>query len=381
MNDLNTSNQTMTMFKIPNNLEVEMMMLSFIYQGNFKEMIEREKRYSNGKFRVLDVTFEKLATDAQSEGYDPDKVKVVKILAHSNAKMNLVFLEPELLKKCSPAILKIIVFLCTNIFAHLSCNRKNPLNNPLMQFSSQDLVDLGVYKNLDAATTEVKIALKILGSIRFVKPVHAGQAVTLGELEQAPVLFSKVKVKRKFFDIDLNPAFDWKMFQKPFTWVPAAIFTLSKYASRMMWYICFLARQNEDKILENGEFSIGLNTVVLRLGIRYPHQTHSPKRDIWDIIQRMTQEINESVECLGIHLRLEAILNCAMEETLKSGKIVVEIMHPYIENIAKLHLTKQEKQKLVEVWKTANMNRKNESKTKASVSGVSEEKQSLKKDA
>ena len=381
MNDLNTSNQTMTMFKIPNNLEVEMMMLSFIYQGNFKEMIEREKRYSNGKFRVLDVTFEKLATDAQSEGYDPDKVKVVKILAHSNAKMNLVFLEPESLKKCSPAILKIIVFLCTNIFAHLSCSRKNPLNNPLMQFASQDLVDLGVYKNLDAATTEVKIALKILGSIRFVKPVHEGQAVTLGELEQAPALFSKVKVKRKFFDIDLNPAFDWKMFQKPFTWVPAAIFTLSKYASRMMWYICFLARQNEDKILENGEFSIGLNTVALRLGIRYPHQTHSPKRDIWDIIQRMTQEINESVECLGIHLRLEAILNCAMGETLKSGKIVVEIMDPYIENIAKLHSTKQQKQKLVEARKTANMNRKNESKTKASVSGVSEEKQSLKKDA
>ena len=250
-----------------------------------------------------------------------------------------------------------------------------------MQFSSQDLVDLGVYKNLDAATTEVKIALKILGSIRFVKPVHAGQAVTLGELEQAPVLFSKVKVKRKFFDIDLNPAFDWKMFQKPFTWIPAAIFTLSKYASRMMWYICFLARQNEDKILENGEFSIGLNTVVLRLGIRYPHQTHSPKRDIWDIIQRMTQEINESVECLGIHLRLEAILNCAMEETLKSGKIIVEITDPYIENIAKLHSTKQEKQKLVEAWKTANMNRKNESKAKASVSGVSKEKQSLKKDA
>lgn len=381
MSDSNTSGQTMTMFKIPNNLEVEMMMLSFIYQGNFEEMIEREKRYSNGKFRVFNAIFEELAVDAQSEDCNSKNVKTVKVLAHSKAKNHLIFLEPELLKKCSPAIFKSIVFLCSNIFGHLSSSRKNPLNNLLMQFYSRDLVDLGIYKNLDAATTEVKIALKILGSIRFVKPVHEGQEVTLKDLEQAPALFSKEKVKCKFFDIDLNPAFDWKMFQKPFTWAPTAIFTLSKYASRMMWYICFLARQNEDKILENGEFSIGLNTVALRLGIRYPHQTHSPKRDIWDIIQRMTQEINESVECLGIHLRLEAVLNCVMGETLKSGKIVVEITNPYIENIAKLHSTKQEKQKLVEARKTANMNRKNESKAKASVSGVSEEKQSLEKDA
>lgn len=381
MSDSNTSGQTMTMFKIPNNLEVEMMMLSFIYQGNFEEMIEREKRYSNGKFRVFNAIFEELAADAQSEDCDSEKVKVVKILAHSNAKMNLVFLEPELLKKCSPAIFKSIVFLCSNIFGHLSSSRKNPLNNLLMQFSSQDLVDLGIYKNLDAATTEVKIALKILGSIRFVKPVHEGREVTLKDLEQAPALFSKEKVKRKFFDIDLNPAFDWSMFQKPFTWVPIAFFMLPKYASRMMWYICFLARQNEAKIMQKGEFAIGLNTVVLRLGIRYPDQTHCPKRDIWDIIQRMTQEINESVNCPGIHLRLEANLNNSMEETLKSGKLIVEVTAPYIDNIAKLSSSKETSRKRVQAKRTANENKKNNSKTKTSVASTSEEQQNLKKDA
>lgn len=360
-----------------------MMMLSFIYQGNFNEMVEREKRYSNGKLRMLNATFKELAADEQAEDCDSEKRKVVTILTHSNAKRDLVFLEPELLKKCSPAILKTIVFLFSNIFGKLSGSRKNPLNNSLMQFSSRDLVELGVYKSMEAATTETKMALKIVESIRFVESVHAGQSVTRKDLEQAPALFSKVKVKRKFFDVDLNPTFNWNMFQKPFTWVPTAIFALSKYSSRMLWYICFLARQNEDKILEKGGFPIGLNTIALRLGIRYPDQTHCPKRDIWDIIQLMTQEINESIECSGIRLRLEAVLNCYIGETLKSGKIVVEITDPYVENISKLHSTKQERQKQMEARKTASKSNNNNSNTNAntnaSASGASEVKKNLKK--
>ena len=91
MSDSNALEQCATIAKVPNSLEMEMMLCSLIYQGKLKEMMEREKRYSNGKLRVLNATFVDESENTQSEDCDSENAKEVMIVLHSKAKKRIVF--------------------------------------------------------------------------------------------------------------------------------------------------------------------------------------------------------------------------------------------------------------------------------------------------
>lgn len=289
------------------------------------------------------------------------------ILACAKSKKDLFLSKPNLCKKCSPAILKTIIWLLKKSFSCLSQGNNKVLSEDCFGFNAKDLVKSGIYKSSNAAFTEAKVALDILSTIRFVSPVGENDTVNLESMRNEPSLFTKVEVTRGFFVIYLNPDFPWAMLKKPFTLIPTSIYSLSKYAVRILWYICYLARQNDECIMQDKEFIIRLNTLAIRLGIKLPKETANPKRDIWKVIEGATREINKNVSSLGIQLRIDANPDVSITETLLSGKLYVRVSGFYKENIAQLHNTKKEKQK--NKWKN-NKTAKEETKSRADESSA-----------
>lgn len=75
----------------------------------------------------------------------------------AKSKKDLFLSEPDLCKKCSPAILKTIIWLLKKASpAFLKANNK-VLSEDCFGFNAKDLVKSGIYKNSNAAFTEAKV--------------------------------------------------------------------------------------------------------------------------------------------------------------------------------------------------------------------------------
>jgi hypothetical protein len=167
----------------------------------------------------------------------------------------------------------------------------------LVAFPLQELVDLGLYKNLDSARRAVKKALDTLTSIKAQGEIsEKPSSKEKGEISKShvlEVLFTGGSIKKGTCEIFFNKRIKWQYIAQYYTILPVYYFRLNDNASELMYYICFLARQQLKEIRDRGYFNIGLRGIQQRLNLPNEESTKNPKRDIIDVISKALADIQK----------------------------------------------------------------------------------------
>lgn len=213
---------------------------------------------------------------------------------------------------------------------------------------TQDLVDLGLYKDIRSAKVAVESARINLSQIVI--------AQTQLYKEEKPTtsgsLFTVAGPFHGKYIIYLNTNLDWGIITEFWTILPSYYYTLKKYAKSLTRYIFITARQAANKPenykMKNGQkiltFSIPFTTLqtVLHLPEEYVKNeegklvlTKRGYRQIKQPIEEATAEVEEAHRTTyhdnSLHLYLTVESNLKIDEYLKSGSLQVEIMNPLLD--------------------------------------------------
>lgn len=186
-----------------------------------------------------------------------------------------------------------------------------------IEFNVNELVRCGMYKSVTSAKNALQ-NLKTITDIYFRGTVKCEELKTETEW-QSPI--NSVEINKRIVTVKLNPDFPWEMLTRYYMILPEKAFTLSRRAFILLYYCCFLARQNTGEIKRYGSFSIGLRAVQYRLNLPDEGSTKNPKILIKQPILDSVDEIN-ALNC-GIRLKLFASEKDNTADFLNNGKIKV----------------------------------------------------------
>ncbi|MCQ2486224.1 MAG: hypothetical protein MJ168_12960 [Clostridia bacterium] len=241
------------------------------------------------------------------------KVKGNTLLAEKKSDSEQILLRFDEYRSIPPP--KLIVFLLWQI-NKLAIVDANIVTHEI-EFNIQELVQCGMYKSVTSAKTALQ-HLNRITDIYFRGTVKCEESKTVNEW-QRPI--QSVDITKRKVTVNLNPDFPWEMLTRYYMQLPEEAFSLSRRAFLMMYYCCYLARQNTSEIKHHGSFSILLRTVQYRLNLPDEGKTTQPKKLIKNPIADIVNEIN-SLSC-GIKLKLFADADASSDSFLDNGKINV----------------------------------------------------------
>lgn len=182
------------------------------------------------------------------------------------------------------------------ILSLIKANEQSLFNGELtkdyVSFPLQELVDIGFYSNVYSARVGFEQGMKsfsgimIKGSIR--KSKHSTACVKTFEMP-----FTGGTIINGQCTIYLNSRIDWNFLIQYFTKLPKYYFKLSSRASDLLYYIFYLARQNTQKIAQQGYFTISFRSIQNMLNLPSEIDNREPSRSIRQPIENAIQEIED----------------------------------------------------------------------------------------
>ena len=168
-------------------------------------------------------------------------------------------------------------------------------NLPLdVGFSLQELVDLGMYKNVDSA----RKAVNAFFSQQLLMSISGAVKKGRKTIEQAKgVLFYNCIIKNSYVILSVNDKFNLDFIATYFTVFPRFAYALGNNAFLLVRYILYLARQNTAKIKGRGSFTVTLEAVRANLGLPAPEEVANRKYKQYIIcpIENAIEEVEQAI--------------------------------------------------------------------------------------
>lgn len=229
--------------------------------------------------------------------------------------------------------IKFLVFFLSEINRKLICSGK--IKAFILNFDAEQLVKIGLYKSVKAAVAGIEKQLQILESITVV----TAPDVESCKVENSQRIILSHNRKGRRFSVQLNSDFPWGESTKHFATLPDCFYTLGNRSSVLMYYCCYLARQNIRAIKTDGYFEIGLRGIQSRLSLPDEDSTKSPKTTIREPIWASIDEINSKNSDIKLELSADESLNTY--SYLDNGKIRVHIKGEIKAALSKLKKTRE----------------------------------------
>ena len=216
------------------------------------------------------------------------------------------------------------------------------LHNNIIEFTTRELVDAGLYTNTSNAGRGYDAAAEVLTNLK-VKGQEVDNATGKPTviLKDIIVLFTRMRREGRRCIVTLNPDFSWGFLLSYYTVIPKFAFGLSLKAFDLIYCIFFLARQhsNTDQIAARGCFTISMRTIQRRLGLPSEIENTHPNRDIVQPIKDAVAEIQNEARKIGfegLNIKLKGKANATIEEFLNKGEIEVSLTAHVAENFLKV---------------------------------------------
>ena len=224
---------------------------------------------------------------------------------------------------------KMLLFLLVKM--NQQCQHKGSRLRDDITFPLQELVDYGLYASINSsrkgflATKEVLSSIQIKGNDK-VGGENGKQKVVISE----PICpFTDFSISHNLCSVTLNPAMDVAFFCHTYAVVPKEIFTLSNRGFTLLWYLCFLARQNWKELKEKGCFSVRTHTIQTLLSLPEEEGNKDVKRTIKQPVEDAIQKIMEATNGT---MEIEIVRQgTSIKEYLKKGTLLVKMNSSFIE--------------------------------------------------
>lgn len=192
---------------------------------------------------------------------------------NKNARTSITILNKELIK--STSAIKLFVFLLA----------KSAQQNfkPVIYFSLEELVNIGMYSNINNARAGFKNHILAIQSIQIAGEVkkYADKKNKGNIKQQGGVLFYNYQLDQNGVSVWVNPAFNIEYLAGYYAIVPNWAFSLSDRGFNLLVYILLLARTNR-----KNHFNIGFEQIRERLAL--------PTKKEYDDINRHIKEDNKN---------------------------------------------------------------------------------------
>lgn len=142
----------------------------------------------------------------------------------------------------------------------------------------RDMVELGMYKNVDTARRSMKQAIKWLTRVQLTAEENTPQK---SERFAVATLFTYGEVNNSVVTLVPNDRISWGMIASHYMNLPRYYFRIkSKKAQRLVYYLHQMMRTNAAKIARKGYFAISLRTIHDVLELPSEIGCPNPMRDI-----------------------------------------------------------------------------------------------------
>lgn len=158
-------------------------------------------------------------------------------------------------------------------------------------FPLRRLVEYGIYESIRTARQNLPIALRVLQTTLVTGRIKR----TTNRLSRAEsnIIISH-EISNSMCTVTLNPKFDYTQIATQYMMVPALAFSLSNKAFELMIYTCYLMRQRETNIKNDGSFTVSIQAIQTQLCLPDVDETREPKKLILGPIEEAIEEILEA---------------------------------------------------------------------------------------
>lgn len=198
-----------------------------------------------------------------------------------------------------------------------------------VSISLNELVDVGLYANVESARKAVKRdASCLIGKIHFQGSITYGKKKMKQDKFMTPFIDFKIKRNKAYFK--LNEDLNYEMMFPEYTKVPFSIYMhLGIMAGDMLIYILQQARQNIMKISNGHPFNVKMSTLALKMGLPLIDDTKNPKRDIMERLRKCIEDVASSTaDDIEIAVHPEKTFHSSVE-WIEESYISVKLKNEY----------------------------------------------------
>ena len=224
---------------------------------------------------------------------------------------------------------KMLLFLLVKM--NQQCQHKGTRLRDDITFPLQELVDCGLYASIKSARKGFLAAAKVLSAIQVMgyDKVDGGDRKKTVGISSPLCPFTDFSVSRNLCSVTVNPAMDVAFFCQSYAIIPKEIFGLSNRAFTLLWYLCFLARQNIRKLVADGYFTLNIRTIQALLSLPEEEGNKDVKRTIKQPVEDAAQEIMEATNGT---MEIEIVKQgTSIKEYLKQGYLKIKPSSSFIE--------------------------------------------------
>lgn len=210
---------------------------------------------------------------------------------------------------------------------------ENLFEDKTIEFNLQELVNIGLYKNMDTARVGFKnivhelTSLKVEGRIKDKNTMkNIGEGIS--------VLFPNAFILNGTCVITLNKSINWPVFALLyFAPLPTTYFSLPINASDLEYYIFTQARMKKRELLDKGCFTIKLRTIQQALGLIDEKKTKSPTDKIKKPILEAIETVVKAENNPDFDITVTYDKNGTIKDFLDNGFITVFMKGNYSQKI------------------------------------------------
>lgn len=233
------------------------------------------------------------------------------------------------------------MFLFLLVKMNQQCQHNGTRLRDEISFHLQELVDCGLYSSVMSArkgflaTKGVLSALQVMGYDKV-----GGEKGKKEVIISTPLCpFTDFSISHYLCSVTVNPAMDIAFFCQSYAIVPKEVLTLSNRSFTLLWYLCFLARQNWKELKEKGYFSVRTHTIQALLSLPEEEGNKDVKRTIKQPVEEAVLEI---LEATNGTMEIEIVnQGTSIKEYLKKGTLVVKMNSSFIEYYQQLFENKK----------------------------------------
>lgn len=234
---------------------------------------------------------------------------------------------------------KILHFIESELYLHIYY--KGKLNDDVLSFSLQKMVDKKLYTSVQNARRAFYDASNVLTALRLSATTKSGKTqISVNEGNGRVVLFPTMIVEKGQCLIRLNKDINWTPILKDFFFMPDSWWTLPDNASDLEYKIFRMIRLNQHKVDEKGKlvFNISLQTVAEWLDL--PLNTKNPKHNVKEPIESAVRQIVESLDPKNFKIAIKTDLNASLSQYL-TGYLEITVGGIYTQNLVDLNKKQQ----------------------------------------
>lgn len=311
----NVRNNRIPFEHTPSSVTVDLMQKTMANQANIKLMEERQHLISKGS-KKLEVV----------ENIEEGQIKVRQ--ETDDYITELIFFFQSTKKLPQPAK-KLLRFVMTKISEQAFSNKI--LFDDKIRFQLKDIVEAGIYTNIESARTGFKSGAKALVDVAIEGEMKRGQGTRTEKFKWAyGHLFRKASIANNVCQIDLETDNDWNFIIPNYEITPKYLYTLSNRTFDLAEAIFYYARVNCKKIAEEGHFTLSLRVLQQRLAL--PEITVNPARDIKKPIIDSIGELNEREKISrNFTIEIDSDKDLPVKIWIEKGCIIIKFFNEYLE--------------------------------------------------